>query len=157
MAFFKVARSKGKDHQKEKGIVYILKMWLGDMDNPELVYKIGVTTRKIDIRMLELAADHFRVYRYIPKMYAKRFTKTSCYYQMESDLHEMYKEYKYIPDKKIDGGTELFSGLDEDKLLDDYAKLIDKYKDKKTPKRKKKKLTVEEVEEMMKNSDSYVE
>ena len=142
MAFLKVTNrrpknGKGSRPVKEKGIVYIIKMWVGDKDDLQLVYKIGVTTRKIEVRLLELAASHFTVFRYMPMMDVRKFTKTSCYFGMEAELHELYKEYRYYSKTEWDGHTELFAGIDEAELIERYEELISKYSDKKTPRAKK--------------------
>ncbi len=159
MAFLRVSKRRVQKSTstniREKGIVYILKMWLGNKDALELVYKIGITTRRIEDRMMELSVDHFRVYRYMPMMYPKKFTKTSCYFQMETELHQMYAAHRYYPDQKIDGGTELFTIPDEDKLLKDYETLIEKYKDAKTPRPKKVKKQSMSEDEIRAKMESY--
>lgn len=153
MAMVKISRDGVKKslHIKEKGIVYILKMMLGDREDPTVVYKIGVTTRKIEERVLELVVSHFKIHRWFPQVVPRKFTRTTCYYEIEKELHDLYEGYRYNASEKIDGYTELFVGIDEEELISKYNEIMDKYKDKKTPRPRSGKIRVEDVPEIYVN------
>jgi len=110
--------------KKKPAIVYILKLYVGPKDDVQLTYKIGITTRPIEERVVEITTDWYKKYRYFPRVETKRFKKTTEYFQVETYIHRKYKEYQWIPDKKCDGSTELFRGIDEDELLEVYEEIM---------------------------------
>lgn len=108
----------------EKGIVYVLRFVL---DCDTVVYKIGITTRTINERLLEIVGDFFNKYRYIPNVKARKFTSTVNYAEMEKRLHKEYADCSHYFDKKFNGSTEFFKIADEDILLHSYSSMIEEY------------------------------
>lgn len=100
----------------DDGIVYILYMWVDDVK----VVKIGVTTRAIEERVVEILTSYWHKYRVFPKLYPKRFTKTTRILEKEQMLHKYFEKRKHEFDKKFDGSSEYF-------LLDNEAELLEVY------------------------------
>lgn len=105
----------------EEGIVYIIKMVL---DDGTVIYKIGVTKRKIEDRLAEIVIDIFKKLRYIPRTSLKRFQKSTAYEHIEAELLELYSIYKYKWDITFGGCTEFIYDVDEEELLAEYDKRI---------------------------------
>ena len=118
MAFLSV----NKDIDDESaGILYILVFRLDDGTE---VYKIGVTKRKIQERVVEILASFWISFRYFPYCYPKRFKKTSDVYKKETEMHQLLDEFRFEFDKRFDGSTEFFSGVELDEILDKYEKCL---------------------------------
>lgn len=99
-----------KDLGEDQGIVYLLQI---DLDEKSVV-KIGITQRKIEERVVEILTSVFKFYRYFPRCYPKRFTKTSEIFKKEAILHRYFADRQYIPQHAFGGSTELFDiTLDE--------------------------------------------
>ena len=90
--------------KKEAGILYIL---LVELEGKSLV-KIGVTTRTIEDRVIEILLDIFKKYREFPYCRPKRFRNTSDIYKKEKTLHQLFNANRYITAKKFSGHTEFF-------------------------------------------------
>ena len=105
---------------KEECILYLLEIMVGDLQ----VIKIGVTCRKIEDRVCEILTSFFKSYRYFPYLRPKRFRKTTDVYEKEAKLLEHFKEYKYEPDSRFSGSTELISGVDLDVVVEEYERLL---------------------------------
>lgn len=103
----------------EEGIVYIIKMVL---DDGMVVYKIGVTKRKIEDRLAEIVIEIFKKLRYIPRTSLKRFQKSTAYEGIEAELLELYSIYKYEWNIVFSGHTEFICDIDEEELLAEYDK-----------------------------------
>ena len=102
----------------DDGIVYILYMWIDDVR----VVKIGVTTRAIEERVVEILTSYWHKYRVFPKLYPKRFKKTTRILEKEQMLHTYFADRKYEFAEKFDGSSEYF-------LLDNEAELLEVYSD----------------------------
>lgn len=104
------------------GRVYVIKLTL---PNGDIVHKIGMThsARSTD-RMMEILRSWFTAYRYIPHTELRLDKETGVPLLLEKHMHEVLKEWKYIPDKRVDGYQEMFIDLDEDIVLD-YLKHFD--------------------------------
>lgn len=119
MAFLK---NINKKVQKDSaGILYILIMQIGE----DTVYKIGMTTRAIEDRVVEILTSFWKKYRYFPRTETKRFKTTDNVFAKESAMHFHFDNVKYIPQYKTDGSNELFLIDDLDHLLDIYSRCID--------------------------------
>lgn len=118
MAFLKT--DKNNVEKEAAGILYILVM---EIDGTA-VYKIGVTQRKIEERVVEILASFFKSYRYFPWTRPKRFKSTSNVYSKEALLHRYYKKYKYTPEHVFGGSSEFFTGIELDELVDVYERCI---------------------------------
>jgi len=111
MAFFKV------DTGQQSGIVYLLYLYL---DDGTRVVKIGITSRKIEERVVEILTSYFKTYRVFPRLYPKRFKKTTDNYRKEQALHKYFSRRAHLFSKPFDGSSEFFDIDDEDELLKVY-------------------------------------
>lgn len=103
---FKVSRSKLQDDCK---ILYVLEL---DIQGVKVV-KIGVTSRKVEQRVVEILTSCFQSFREFPYCRPKRFRKVKDAYAKEALLLDYFKEHKY-KGHTFDGCTEIFCvGLDE--------------------------------------------
>lgn len=105
--------------QLQSGTVYIIKMVL---DCGTVIYKIGITARKFEDRLAEIVIDVFKHLRYIPRTTAKRFTSSTNYEHVETELLSMYKDKKYTWGFTFGGCTEFICDVDEEELLAEYDK-----------------------------------
>jgi hypothetical protein len=105
-----------------EGRLYIIKLVL---ENNDVVHKIGMThsDRSID-RMMEILRSWFVQYRYVPLAKLRLDHATGVPLLFEKHMHEILKEYKWVPDKKVSGGQEMFQDLDEAVVID-YIKNFD--------------------------------
>ena len=124
MAFF----SGGKMCKKQtEGRVYVIRLVLRDGTE---VHKVGMchSPRSTD-RMMEVLRSWFTAYRYVPYAELRLDKGTGIPRLLEKHMHELLSDLKWVPDKKVDGGQEMFVGVDEGALLDylrnfDYAVLL---------------------------------
>ena len=104
------------------GILYVLVMIVDEIE----VYKIGVTQRpKIEERVCEILTSHFVQYRYFPFCRPKRFSSTTDVYGKEAMMHKYFHDYRYEPEKRFSGSTELFTGVPLQTIVDVYKRCID--------------------------------
>ncbi len=106
-----------RDNRKSvTGRVYMLRMTL---DNKEVIHKIGMcyTPRSTD-RMMEILRSWFVHYRYVPETLMRVDRETDTPYELEKYIHGQLNEFKWVPDLKVDGREEMFTGLDEDEVID---------------------------------------
>lgn len=101
------------------GILYLLEMHL----EGKVLVKIGVTSRKIEDRVVEILTSYFYKYREFPYTRPKRFRETENVYSKETILHEYFSEYQYIPEFKFSGSTEIFD-VDLDIVVKAYEYLL---------------------------------
>ena len=103
---FKIS-TKGIDNAtkncNKSGIVYVLDL---DVDGKQVV-KIGVTTRKIEDRVVEILTSHFHAYRVFPRCRPKRFKSTVDIFEKEKILLDYFSDRKYRSEKKFGGCEEL--------------------------------------------------
>ncbi len=94
------------------------------LDDKEVIHKVGMcySDRATD-RMMEILRSWFMQYRYIPETQMKLNYKTNFPYQFEKHIHGILNEFKWIPDKKVDGGQEMFKGIEEQEVID-YIKFV---------------------------------
>jgi len=101
--------SSAKAKRKPKGIVYILKMYLGDKDDMQCVYKVGVTSRGVrplETRISEICTSHFVHYRYFPYVEPRKFSKTPYYYEVKGWMDarsktKLKRMAKYHPEVRV--------------------------------------------------------
>jgi len=101
--------------QQQFGRVYVIKLVLpGDC----IVYKIGMThsDRAVD-RMMEILRSWFTKYRFVP--YSELRLDMECGYpeQLEKHIHKILAPKQFIPNEKVSGGTEMFTDINELRLL----------------------------------------
>ena len=104
-----------QDKKKTKGRVYVLRMTLQDNF---VVHKIGMcyTPRSAD-RMMEILRSWFMAYRYVPETRLRLDHETDDAHGLEQYVHGQLAEFKWVPDEKVDGREEMFTGLDEDEVI----------------------------------------
>ena len=102
-----------------RSTVYLLEL---DIDGKRVV-KVGITSRSINERCLEILGSVFGSYRYFPYCRPKRFRKVNDAVGIEQKLLEQFKEFKYEPEHKFSGYTELLD-IEVDKVVDVYEKLV---------------------------------
>ncbi len=88
----------------DSGIVYLLEIHLED----KVLVKIGVTTRKIEERVVEILTSIFKHYRVFPYCYPKRFKTTTSIFAKEAALHRYFKGQRYVTQHRFDGNCEFF-------------------------------------------------
>lgn len=106
MTFFK---------RQDYGRLYVIKLIPpGD----EAIFKVGMTTsdRATD-RMMEILRSWFVTYRFVPYAELKLDREVENPREIEKLAHRLLADFRWKPDKKVDGGTEMFVGLDELRLL----------------------------------------
>lgn len=115
---FKINYNSGNDGcaTSDSGILYMLLIIL---DDGTQFIKIGITSRSIASRTLEILGSFFQVYRYFPYVKPIRFTNVADYKAKELELHKFLSYCSYTPDYRFDGSTELFS-LQVDEAKDLY-------------------------------------
>ena len=98
----KTKRSKNKEGKK---IVYLLHFTLVDGVN---IVKIGITTRDIYDRVVEILLSFYHQYRYFPQCKPIKFSQNDNYFKIESSLHRYFKPFKWNSEHSFDGSNEMF-------------------------------------------------
>ena len=106
MAFFK---------RQDIGRVYVLKLVLPD---DTVVHKIGMchSDRSTD-RMMELLKSWFTYFRFIPYTELKLDMQCQNAGKIEHYIHKILEPVSFEPNFKVQGATEMFTGVDENRLL----------------------------------------
>ena len=114
--------------KKDIGRIYVIRIIL---PNNTAVYKIGMchSNRSTD-RMMEILRSWFNKYRFIPYSKLKLDMATTNVDAIEKHIHKMLKHRQFIPNEDVQGKTEMFTGIDETKVL----QFIKHCKDKEVPK-----------------------
>ena len=101
--------------RRDVGRIYVIRMELPD---DTIVHKIGMckTDRAID-RMMELLRSWFTRYRHVPYTELKLNMQTGFPTEIEQHIHKMLKHKRFIPHMKVEGRTEMFTDVDELRLL----------------------------------------
>lgn len=114
--------SQGKTKTQTSGRVYVLEMTLYD---GTIIHKIGMThARRSTDRMMEILRSWFMVYRYVPHTSCRMDHETGVPLLLEGHLHKLLKEFKWVPNQKVDGAQEMFIGLDIEEVIH-YVKWFD--------------------------------
>ena len=106
MAFFK---------RTDKERVYVIKIVLPD---DTVIHKIGMTNspRSAD-RMMEILRSWFMAYRFVPYTELRLDMECRDAYKLEQYIHKILSKNQFIPDMKVDGGTEMFSDINELRVI----------------------------------------
>lgn len=101
--------------RREVGRIYVIRMELPD---GLIVHKIGMTNsdRAVD-RMMEILRSWFMRFRFVPYCELKLDMNTNYPKELERHIHKILKHKQFIPHMKVDGGTEMFHGIDEFRVL----------------------------------------
>ena len=90
------------------------------MDLPDgvIVHKIGMcnSDRATD-RMMEVLRSWFTRFRFVPFTTLKLDMQTNYPNELETHIHKILKHKQFIPHMKVSGGTEMFHGIDEFRVL----------------------------------------
>jgi len=112
--FFKknVGNPKNTD---EFGRLYVLRF---EMRDGTILHKIGMCNSDRSVsRMMEILQSFFQQYRYIPSVTMRKNKKFLVPLLVEQHIHEVLDEFNFRFDKKFDGSTEFFGGLNEQVVL----------------------------------------
>lgn len=115
----KTKRKRKRKAKTTRGILYVL---LFELEGKQLV-KIGITSRRMEDRVLEITEAIFQKYRVFPMCNPRRFTRVDDYAAKERQLHKLFKEFSYKPSKKFGGYTEFFD-VDVDTVVAAYDDLV---------------------------------
>jgi hypothetical protein len=74
--------------------------------------------------MMEILRSWFVAYRYVPYCELRLDFKTGVPLLLEQHMHNILQDFKYTPNKKVQGRQEMFTGLDEEEVID-YVKTFD--------------------------------
>ena len=101
--------------RQDIGRVYVIRITLpGDY----IVHKIGMThSNRTTDRMMEILRSWFVKYRFVPYSELRLDMETSHPRELESHIHKILKSKQFIPNEKVEGGTEMFTDIDEFRLL----------------------------------------
>ena len=112
MAFFE---------RKDIGRVYVIRM---DLPDGFTVHKIGMTKsdRSTD-RMMEILRSWFSRFRFVPYSELRLDLKVLCPKELETHIHKILHHKRFHPHMKVDGGTEMFIGIDEFRVIQ-YLKMF---------------------------------
>jgi hypothetical protein len=102
-----------------RSILYLLDMEL----EGKKVRKIGITSKRIEDRLVGIATSVFSKHRYFPYIYPKRFRKVDSALVKEQKILEYMKEYKWASEKEFGGHTEMLD-VELDVLVDVYEKVV---------------------------------
>lgn len=114
--------AKRKIESTGSGRLYVLKI----VTTEDLtINKIGMThTPRSTDRMMEILRSWFVCYRYVPYCELRLDYETGVPLLLEQHMHKVLEDFKYVPDKKVQGRQEMFTGLDEQEVID-YIKTFD--------------------------------
>lgn len=100
--------------KKDLGRLYVIKIIT---DNGP-IYKIGMcrNSRSTD-RMMEILRSWFVKFRYVPRSELKLDKETGHPRELEYHIHKILKHKKYEPEYKVEGHTEMFHDIDENKVI----------------------------------------
>ncbi len=101
--------------RQDIGRIYVIKMVLpGDC----VVHKIGMTkSNRATDRMMEILKSWFSRYRFVPYSELRLDMECGCPAELEKHIHKILAERQFIPDEQVSGGTEMFTDIDEFRLL----------------------------------------
>ena len=101
--------------RRDVGRVYVIKMILpGEL----VVHKIGMckSSRSTD-RMMEILRSWFMKFRFVPHSELKLDMETGRPLEIEAHIHKVLYHKRYVPEHKVSGGTEMFIGIDEFRVI----------------------------------------
>jgi hypothetical protein len=108
----------------KKGKCYIMRFTLEDGD---VVHKVGVTTRRIETRVKEVANSFCDTYKYMPMVQVLKKENIPNYFGVEGFMLRTHKHLKVKWVTRFDGSSEFIRVPDEDKLLEEYMDTIVKF------------------------------
>lgn len=83
-----------------------------------VVWKIGITTKeRATDRMMSVLRSWFTAYRFVPYTELRLDREVLNPVKTEWFMHQALQDFSWEPDKDVEGKTEMFTDLDENKLL----------------------------------------
>jgi hypothetical protein len=106
MAFFK---------RRDIGRVYVIRITLPDST---VVHKVGMchSDRATD-RMMEILRSWFTYFRFVPYSELKLDMECQNASRIEKYIHHILEPLAFEPNHKVQGHTEMFVGVDEQRLI----------------------------------------
>lgn len=101
--------------RQDIGRVYVIRMLLPDNS---IIHKIGMckSARSVD-RMMEILRSWFTKYRFVPYSELRLDMECSHPQELETYIHRVLKARRFKPFEKVDGGTEMFKNVNEQRLI----------------------------------------
>ena len=101
--------------RQDIGRLYVIRMELPDST---IIHKIGMTNtpRSVD-RMMEILRSWFMKFRFIPYSELRLDMECGNPRELEKHIHKILYEKQFIPNEKVEGGTEMFIDIDEFRVL----------------------------------------
>ena len=118
MARCRYSRKKVPDNS---GTVYILEIELEDV----VAYKIGVTTKTVAKRALQIIEGVYKAYGYFPRVKVLKSDKTLNHFKVETRLHRLFEAQRFNTLLEFTGSTEMFVGVKLDDVVAAYEKLLE--------------------------------
>lgn len=83
-----------------------------------IVHKIGMcnSSRSTD-RMMEILRSWFVKFRFVPYTELKLDMETGRPLEIEQHIHKILEHKQFIPNEKVSGGTEMFTDIDEFRVI----------------------------------------
>ena len=101
--------------KRDYGRLYVIQITLPD---DTVVFKVGMThSDRATDRMFEILRSWFMKYRFTPCAELKLDRSVQNPAELEKLAHRVLSDYRWIPDMQVDGGTEMFTGLNACRLL----------------------------------------
>lgn len=83
-----------------------------------VVHKIGmVNTYRATDRMMEILRSWFTAFRFVPYSELKLDMECGQALELEKYIHWLLKNNRFEPSKKVSGGTEMFTEIDEIRVI----------------------------------------
>ena len=126
--------------KKDIGRVYVIKMIMPD---DTVVHKIGMchSSRATD-RMMEILRSWFNSFRFVPYTELRLDMECNNPLAIEQYIHGILYSVGFTPNFKVQGSTEMFTDIDEARLLW-FIKAVGKGKNTEMPKlTKEQNLTI---------------
>jgi len=101
--------------RKDIGRLYVIRMTMKD---GEIVHKIGMcnSSRSTD-RMIEIVRSWFNSFRFIPYTELRLDMQCCNPRMLEKYIHKILRPVAYTPKYKVEGSTEMFYRIDENRLI----------------------------------------
>jgi len=117
--------------KKDIGRVYVIKMIMPD---DTVVHKIGMChSHRATDRMMEILRSWFNSFRFVPYTELRLDMECNNPLAIEQYIHGILDPVGFIPNFKVQGSTEMFTDIDEARLLW-FIKAVGKGKNTEMPK-----------------------
>lgn len=101
--------------RQDLGRLYVIKMILPD---DTVVHKIGMTnSNRATDRMMEILRSWFTKFRFVPYSELRLDMECQDPKKLEQYIHWLLADNQFDPNHKVDGGTEMFTDLNELRVI----------------------------------------